>query len=98
MTQFKEIRYILAEHRQDIRQRFSVREIGIFGSFVRGEHKKTSDIDVLVTFLPGRKNFDNYMGLKLYLEDLLRHKIDLVIKETLRKELKPRIMPQVVYV
>ena len=98
MTQFKEIRYILAEHRQDIRQRFSVREIGIFGSFVRGEHKKTSDIDILVTFLPGRKNFDNYMGLKLYLEDLLRHKIDLVIKETLRKELKPRIMPQVVYV
>jgi len=98
MAQFKEIMCILAEHRQDIRQRFSVREIGIFGSFVRGEHKKTSDIDVLVTFLPGRKNFDNYMGLKLYLEDLLRHKIDLVIKETLRKELKPRIMPQVVYV
>ena len=41
---------ILRSHEQEIKERFAVRRIGIFGSFVRGEEKETSDIDILVEF------------------------------------------------
>jgi predicted nucleotidyltransferase len=41
---------ILKNHEQEIKERFAVRRIGIFGSFIRGEETKESDIDILVDF------------------------------------------------
>ena len=47
-----------------------VAKIGIFGSYVRGEERPESDVDVLVTFRKGEETFDHYMDCKFYLEDL----------------------------
>jgi predicted nucleotidyltransferase len=48
----EEVKAILKEHKAEVVQKYRVREIGIFGSFVRGEQKRRSDIDILVEFAP----------------------------------------------
>jgi predicted nucleotidyltransferase len=76
---------------------YGVKKIGLFGSYVRGEEKKESDVDILVQFEKGKKNFDNYMDLKLFLEDLLKSKVDLVISEAVKPDLKASIFGSVRY-
>jgi predicted nucleotidyltransferase len=91
---------ILEKNNNYLRQTFHVREIGIFGSFVKGEEKtdNNSDIDILITFEKGYKDFFNYIRLKYYLEELLGREVDLVIKETVKPRLKERIFREVEYV
>jgi predicted nucleotidyltransferase len=74
-----------------------VRRIGLFGSFVRGEQRNDSDIDPLVEFEPNRKTFDSFMELSFFLEDLLRHRIELVTLESLSPYLGPHILKEVEY-
>ena len=50
MRRFEEIKGTLAKHKQELRRDFGVKQIGVFGSYVRGEQKKQSDIDLLVEF------------------------------------------------
>ncbi|MFZ1897303.1 nucleotidyltransferase family protein [Methanoregula sp.] len=88
---------LLREHEPEIKKRFGVATIGLFGSFVRGEERPESDVDILVTFHRGQKTFDNYMDCKFYLEDLFKRKVDLVMKESIKKRLKPYILGEVVY-
>lgn len=76
---------------------FGVRKIGLFGSFARGEQTNISDIDILVEFYQEQKTFDNYMELKFYLEDLFSRKVDLVIAEAIKPDLKPNITRSVRY-
>lgn len=88
---------LLREHEPEIKKRFGVATIGIFGSFVRGEERPDSDVDVLVTFRNGEETFNNYMGCKFYLEDLFGRKVDLVMKDAVKKRLRPYILGEVVY-
>ncbi len=88
---------LLRQHESILKKRFGVAKIGIFGSFVRGEERSDSDVDVLVTFRKGQKNFENYMDCKFYLEDLFGRRVDLVIKNTIKARLKPYILGEVVY-
>ena len=88
---------LLRQHEQEIRERFGVERIGIFGSFVRGEEKPESDVDVLVEFRDGEETFDHYMDLKFYLEDLFGRKVDLVMKDAIKRRLKEPILSEVVY-
>ena len=99
-TNIVEIKKILVKNNNYLRQTFHVKEIGIFGSFVKGEEKtdNDSDIDILITFSKGYKDFFNYMRLKYYLEDLLGREVDLVIKEAVKPRLKERIFREVEYV
>jgi len=76
---------------------FGVKQIGLFGSFVRLSQKSKSDIDILVEFKKGKKTFDNYMGLKFFLQKLFRRKVDLVIKEALKPQIKPHILKEAQY-
>jgi predicted nucleotidyltransferase len=69
----------------------------LFGSFIRNEQKGENDIDILVEFEKGKKTFDNYMGLKFFLENLLKCKVDLVISDALKHRIKPYIMREVEY-
>jgi predicted nucleotidyltransferase len=75
--------------------RFKVRNIGLFGSVVRGEQKQSSDIDVLVDFADDADLFD-FVGLGLFLEEKLGQKVDVVPKKSLRKELRDRVLKEVV--
>jgi len=88
---------LLREHEQEIRDRFGVARIGIFGSFVRGEEKPESDVDVLVEFREGKTTFDHYMDLKFYLENLFGRKVDLVMKDAIKRRLREPILSEVVY-
>ncbi|MEO0295115.1 MAG: nucleotidyltransferase family protein [candidate division WOR-3 bacterium] len=88
----------LKEHLPEIKSRFKVKEIGVFGSRIKGKAKKRSDIDILVEFEKGNKTFDNYMELKFYLENLFGCKVDLVLKSALKEEFKQYILSEVIYV
>ena len=87
---------ILSSHRKDITA-FGVRSLYLFGSVARGEATEQSDVDVLVEFAssPG---FDGYMGLKLYLEDLLGQPVDLVMNTALRPSVRPIVEQEAVRV
>jgi len=75
--------------------RFGVKSIGLFGSCVRGEASEGSDIDVLVEF--NHPSFDNYMELKFFLETLFGREVDLVLADSLKEQVKPDVMREVVY-
>ena len=92
MKSIKRIQKILALHKDELRQRFKVKQIGIFGSYVKGKPKKRSDIDILIEFEQGEETFDNYMELKFFLEELFNAKIDLVMRNVLREEIKDDIL------
>jgi len=78
-------------------KRYGVKRVGLFGSYTRNEQKAESDIDILVEFKKGEKTFDNYMDLKFFLEDLFKRKVDLVVVEAIKPDLKPYIMGSVRY-
>jgi len=94
----QEIKQILTERMPEIKEKYGVKNLYIFGSYVRGEQKIESDIDILVEFEKGKKSFDNYMNLKFYLEDLFGKKVDLVIKEAVKPKLKKYIYEEAVSV
>ena len=78
-----EILKILRAHRDELRKRFGVKSLAVFGSVARGEARPDSDVDILVEF-ESSPGFDGYMALKFYLEDLLGRKVDLVMKNALK--------------
>lgn len=67
-----------------------VSSLSLFGSVARGEATEASDVDLLVRF-EGRATFDRYMDLKLFLEDLLGRRVDLVTEKALREEVRPHV-------
>ncbi len=79
-------------------QSFGIKSIGVFGSYVKERQEGASDLDILVEFEVGKKNFDNFMNLHFFLEDLLKVKVDLVTKEALSPYLGPSILKEVVYI
>ena len=90
----EEILKTIAENKQEI-SKYGVKSIGLFGSYLNNAADEESDIDLLVKF--DRKTFDNYMDLKFFLEDLLKQTVDLVLIDTLKPRLKPRILKEVEY-
>lgn len=87
---------LMEKHEKNIEdiKKYGVKEIGLFGSYVRNEQKSESDIDILVGFERGKKTFDNYMDLKFFLEDLFNRKIDLVV---IKPDLKQYILGSMKY-
>src|SRR3972149_2145333 len=96
MKTFEMLKGTLAEHKQEIRERFKVEEIGIFGSYVRKEQKRKSDLDVLVGFSETIDLF-TFVELENYLSEILGVKVDLVMKDALKPRLKERILSEAVY-
>ncbi len=75
---------------------YSVRQIGLFGSFSNDTNTEDSDIDLLVEF-EGSVGW-KYFSLEIYLESVFERKIDLVTKSALKEQIKDRILNQVKYV
>ncbi|MGD0954027.1 MAG: nucleotidyltransferase family protein [Methanotrichaceae archaeon] len=80
-----------------LRERFKVKEIGIFGSFVRGEQKETSDLDIRVDF-EGRVGLFEIVRLERFLSETLGEKVDPVMKNSLKPRIGKHILREVVYV
>jgi hypothetical protein len=86
---------LLKDHMREIRQRFSVERLCLFGSVVRGESVDKSDVDVLVVFRQ-KATFDRFMDLKFYLEGLLGTRVDLVTDKALRPQVRQAIEGEIV--
>ncbi|MBU1016950.1 MAG: nucleotidyltransferase family protein [Patescibacteria group bacterium] len=80
-----------------LKQKYNVKRLGIFGSVVRGEQKKGSDVDVLVEFVSPIGLFD-FIGLENFLAKTLNQKVDLVSKKALKKVIKADVLKETVYV
>jgi uncharacterized protein len=87
---------ILRKHLSELHERYSVKSLGVFGSFVRGEQKKHSDLDLLVEYAAPVSLFD-CVGLQDHLSDLLGVKVDLVPRQNLRPRIGKRILADVVW-
>ncbi|WP_353683496.1 nucleotidyltransferase family protein [Thermodesulfovibrio sp. 3907-1M] len=98
MSKIEEIITVLQKEKNELKRRFGVLEIGIFGSYVRGEETEKSDIDILVVLDEKFRTFDNYMDLKNFLSEILSTDIDLVIKDAIKPYLMPYILEETVYV
>jgi predicted nucleotidyltransferase len=70
----------------------------LFGSFAQGQQRSDSDVDILVEFDPGRKNFDNFMQIAFLLEELFGRRVELETPEGLSPHIGPNIMREVEYV
>ena len=95
MKTVEEIKQILIMHKEELREKFKVKELMIFGSTIRGERKRKSDIDILVDFEEGADLFD-LVGLSLFLERKLQRKVDIVPKRVLRKEIRESVLKEAV--
>ncbi len=71
----------------------NVIKAGIFGSFVRGDYNKKSDIDILIKF-KGRKSLFDLAGLEIELEKKLKKKVDVLTYNSIHPLLKERILKE----
>jgi hypothetical protein len=97
MKTLEEIRKNLSFQKPYLAEKYGVVEIGLFGSYVRGEQKPESDLDILIELeRPARISLMGLVELEYYLSDLLGLKVDLAIKKNLRKRIGRRILQEVV--
>ena len=80
-----------------LRERFKVETIGIFGSYVRGEQKRKSDLDILVEFSEAPSLFE-FVELEDFLSQKLGIKVDLVMRDALKPRIRDSILSEAVYV
>ena len=89
---YKEIMKTLKEQ-ADVLRKYGVKRIGLFGSYVRGEQKEDSDIDFLVEF--ETPNFDNFMDLAFYLEDIFGRKVEIMTNGSISPYIQPYVETEV---
>jgi len=97
MSKLNQIKKILKERKKELEEKFKVREIGVFGSYVKGEEKKRSDVDILVEFKEPIGLFE-FLELEEYLSKLIGLKVDLVSKKALKPTIGEYILKEVVYI
>jgi len=88
---------VLRQCKQELKERYKVKSLGIFGSYVRNEQKKGSDLDILVEF-DEPPSLLRFLQLEHYLSDLLGVRVDLVMKDVLKPAIGRRILSEVVSV
>ena len=90
---------VLAENRTAIKE-YGVSKIELFGSYVRNEQDKNSDIDLAVEFIKDKKTYKNYIRLIYYLQDLFQTDIDLITLKSLpeNRNFSKEILKETVYV
>ena len=97
MSKIDDIKNQIASHKAELKKSFNIKSIGVFGSYVRGEAKKGSDLDVLVEFDKSPGLFE-FVELKYFLSELLGIKVDLVMKSALKPAIGKQILNEVIMV
>jgi predicted nucleotidyltransferase len=90
-----DIEKILKVHKPVLQEKYKVKEIGVFGSYVRNEQSEQSDIDILVQL--NEPIGWEFLDLKEFLESILNVKVDLVTVNALKPQIKDRILKEVKY-
>ena len=99
-TDLETIKRKIAENKAYLRETYGVTEIGVFGSFARGDQNADSDIDISVELNHNKVpvGLFEFAGMQFYLEDLLGRKVDLVTKGGIKPLIKDRILSKLVIV
>ncbi len=97
MEELQRIQNVLRESMPFLREKYKVKTLGVFGSYVRGEQKKRSDVDVLVEY-DESPTLLTLVELENYLSDQIGIKVDLVMKGALKPRIGKHILSEVVYV
>ncbi len=92
----EEIKTILRDLKPELEQKYKIKEIGIFGSWVKGEQKKRSDIDILIDFYE-KPDLLTFIEIENFLSRKLRRKVDLVLKSALKPYLGKIILKETIY-
>ncbi len=87
---------ILRKDLPEIRARYKVKSLGLFGSYIHGEQRKRSDLDILVEFDDPNLSLIKFIAMENYLTDLLGVKVDLVEKSGLKPRMGEQILKEVV--
>jgi predicted nucleotidyltransferase len=93
-----EILDYLKNHKNELRERFGVITIGLFGSYARDEQTDDSDIDLAIEMEKNKKNLSAFFSLKRKLEGDLQKKVDIGIESTLKPIVKEHINKEIIYV
>jgi predicted nucleotidyltransferase len=95
--ELEEITTILRRHLPDLREQYKLRSLGLFGSYVRAEQRKRSDLDVLVDF-DEPPTLLELSALQRHLSNLVGVKVDLVLKRTLKPAIGEVILSEAIYI
>jgi hypothetical protein len=95
MKNLAEIKRIIDGHKPVLKERFKVKSISVFGSYLKGQNTPKSDIDILVEF-DGIIDLFDFIELENLLSDLLGSKVDLVMKDTLKPRIRETISKEAV--
>jgi predicted nucleotidyltransferase len=97
MQSLETIKSTLANHKRELSENYKIKEIGVFGSFVKGNQQNQSDVDILVEFEASADlSLLDFIGLENYLSELLGAKVDLVEKQTLKPRIGRHVLDEVV--
>ena len=91
----EEIIEAIKKRKTVLEEKYKIKEIGIFGSYARGEQTEKSDVDILVDFYELPDVFD-LLRLERSLRGTLKCKVDVVRKQAIRKELRDRIFSEAI--
>ena len=92
----KEVVSILRRHLPELQERFGVKTMGLFGSFVHGEERPRSDIDILAEFERAPTLFE-FVRFQRQLSGIVGRRVDLVMKSALKPAIGKRILEETVY-
>ena len=92
----EDIKRILNANLGLMQEKYGLKSIGIFGSYIHGEQKQDSDLDVLVEF-EKPIGFFKFLEFEEYLSDLLKVKVDLVSKKALKPRIGKRILEEAIF-
>lgn len=96
MDKVNNIKGLITRHREEIKERYNVNKIGIFGSYIKNKQDRKSDLDILVDYKEEPGLFD-FIRLENYLSKILKIKIDLVMKNSLKPSIGKHILREVIY-
>lgn len=88
---------LLKREKVFLKKKYKIKDIGIFGSYVRGEQTPASDLDIIVDYRDDSVDIFDFLDLKEYLSDLIGRDVDLVMKDGLKPNIGKRILSQVIY-
>ncbi|XRP97637.1 nucleotidyltransferase family protein [Methanocaldococcus sp. 16A] len=98
MKTLNEIKKILLEHKKELKEKYKIKSIAIFGSYARGEQKETSDIDILIDYYEPISLL-KLIELENYLSELFGIKVDVITKNSIHNPyLKKSIEKDLIYI
>jgi uncharacterized protein len=97
MKTFDEIKQVLAVQKKSLCERYQITELGVFGSYARGEQTEASDVDILVDYEIA-PTFIMLVELRDYLSEVFGLKVDIVTKNGLKSRIRDRILAEAIYI